>query len=429
VNKTLPPILYVCGSHGTGKTSSVKTMVDIANKYSGRTPEDKPDKFVFINCKTLAKLRTGRAISHILQRLGKNHKEQNFLHRIDDKSQDAVTLVVLDEVDALIGMKGSETMLQYLLRMANEEQYCLAIIGISNAIHNKTTDRLRQIGFDDSWNSKIVFPAYSKDDFLDIIKQKTGFSVLTENTAFYIAARVASNGGDARKFFDYVQTTIHVCLDRFESKLHPTKSQSTTSIYDAMTAFKSNSTDYKQLIAALPSIQKHLLCCGVWMSRYLNGAPVKTSDLKTAVFHAYGHEVGTDMTLEEFKNTMELLESQSLLQVTFDDPFSITKNKGPMQKLSHFVRPVCQFNNYASLLRSNTTFPAQLEDVESALEQTLMNDTLYRTLFFRFKDRFNKRKEKLYSWGAYCPERDEIMENIRNKKALKEKALFSNNDP
>lgn len=391
-----PPIQYVCGPPGTGKTSSVKNMINIAMKNSGRTINDKPDNVVFINCTTLPGYRTGRNLSLILKKLGKVHKDTMFLRRKNIKAEDAVTLLILDEIDVLIGLAGTESMLKELLRMATSEDYTLAIIGISNSIHNPKTDAMKNLGMEPVWNNIIIFPAYSTTDFEEMIKYTTGFSVLTSKTTSYIAARISASSGDARLFFEQCRKTLKQCIERLCSNkstlLIGNESSFKTTIHDALLAFRVNGTNFKELILALPSLQRHILCCGAFMSKHLKGMPVSTRQLKTTIFQAYGHEVGDDLTLDDFRICIENLICTGLLKVQFNDELAPkTTIIGRPKKKDYFVRPTNPIGTNASLLRSTMTFQNQVEDVELALGSTLMDDKLYSDLFARFKNRIAKK--------------------------------------
>jgi AAA domain len=142
-SKVNAPILYICGAPGTGKTSSTMQLCHEAideNKSSLESWEN-PPRVSFQNCSVLQSLSKADA----LEKIKKDLKMTTF-NRCEDESTSFAAIVVLDEVDNLVGSSRSEDILETLSCLAKDEKTVLSLIGISNSVHNKKTHRMFEFG-------------------------------------------------------------------------------------------------------------------------------------------------------------------------------------------------------------------------------------------------------------------------------------------
>ena len=72
--------------------------------------------------------------------------KSTHLKRSSNDEKNSATILILDEVDQLLGKKGSESILKQLSSWAKDENNVLTIIGISNAVFNSKTNRLKEYG-------------------------------------------------------------------------------------------------------------------------------------------------------------------------------------------------------------------------------------------------------------------------------------------
>merc|ERR1712194_922087 len=95
------------------------------------------------------------------------------------------------------------------------------------------------------------------------------------------------------------------------------------------------------------------------------GKTVQLSKLRELTMHGIGME--SDVSLEEFKGVIERLQDSGLLQL------NETERQGFTKTTMH------------GLLRYPVQFDLQLEDVDSALESTLMKEDFYKRMVDRLK--------------------------------------------
>ena len=85
-----------------------------------------------------------------MERMG---MKSNQLKRSANDDKNSAKILILDEVDQLLGSKGMESILKQLSSWAKDEGYLLSIIGISNAVYNTKTNRLMEYGMVGSKNN------------------------------------------------------------------------------------------------------------------------------------------------------------------------------------------------------------------------------------------------------------------------------------
>lgn len=196
---------------------------------------------------------------------------------------------------------------------------------------------------------------------------KIGFTVVDKKAHEFIAAKVANSSGDARQYLDLVEKAITFCRRKLSlEKRITTHTKAVVTIRDAMLAIREINVKKKETIQSLTTFEKMTLCAGVHLARKLGGKTVTMGKLRELCVQAFGMD--SDVSLEEFKGIIERLHDNGLLQLNEREKQAFTKTS--------------MFN----LLRYPVQFDLQLEDVDSALEDTLMKEDFYKRMVERLKN-------------------------------------------
>ena len=201
---------------------------------------------------------------------------------------------------------------------------------------------------------------------MKISQSKIGFSVVHQKAHEFIAAKVANSSGDARQYLDLVEKAIIYCRRKLNlTQKEERHTKPIVTIRDAMLAIRETNQKCKETIQSLTSFEKMTLCAGVHLARKLGNKTVQMGKLRELTMQAFGMDA--DVSLEEFKGIIERLHDNGLLQLNEKEKQAFTKT--PMH----------------SLLRYPVQFDLQLEDVDSALEDTLMKEDFYKRMVERLR--------------------------------------------
>ena len=212
----------------------------------------------------------------------------------------------------------------------------------------------------------MVFETYKKDDLVKMSQSKIGFSVVHKKAHELIAAKIANSSGDARQYLDIVEKTIIFTRRKLSlEKRDSIHTKPFVTIREAMLAIRETNQKSRDTILALTSYEQMTLCAGVHLARKFGCKTIPLSKLRELTIQAIGHD--WDMSLEEFKGIIERLQDSGLLQLNETERQRFTKT------------------SMHALLRYPVQFDLQLEDVDSALESTLMKEDFYKRMMDRLE--------------------------------------------
>jgi len=203
-----PSNLFLYGKTGTGKTLSVKYVIEQINETAKK--KNLSIGSYYLNCKLKRVSDTEyRLIAQLARELGiivpptglpTDEVYRLFIKGID-KSNKKIIILVLDEIDQLVNKAGDE-ILYNLTRLSSElKNVEISLIGISNDL--MFTDNLDPRIKSSLSEEEIVFPPYNALQIQDILKQRAKFAfrpdVLEEGVIEKCAAYAAREHGDARR--------------------------------------------------------------------------------------------------------------------------------------------------------------------------------------------------------------------------------------
>jgi cell division control protein 6 len=274
-----PSNLFLYGKTGTGKTLTAKLVTEELQRAA--QVRSVPLKVIAVNCKMKRVADTEyRLLAHISGELGKlvpstglptKDVYQAFYAALD--REPGVRILVLDEVDQLVGKVGND-ILYNLTRMNNElQQARVAVVGISNDIHF-TTELDPRVKSSLS-EEEVIFHPYNAEQLQDILRQRAA-EAFREN-AFEAgviekcAAHAAREHGDARRALELLRVAgelaeragtsqVMLChIDEAEQKLDKDR------IFD--------------IVAALPEHAKAVLYAALSVCGNRQGNPVFTGEV------------------------------------------------------------------------------------------------------------------------------------------------------
>ncbi|KAL3939909.1 MAG: hypothetical protein SGARI_001196 [Bacillariaceae sp.] len=355
------PMLYICGAPGTGKTMSTTHLCNEAIAEEEAQLEDwqNPPSVCYINCTSLQNLAKKDALDKI-----RSEMNVTSLSRGRDADSSFAVIVILDEVDTMFGSQTLEGAFETLSGWAKDEGSVVSLIGISNSVNNSKSHRMLEYGMG---GNTLVFQPYRKDELVEITKSKIGVEVVDKRAMEFVAAKVAASSGDARRYLELMTLAISRCkYGMTNEKLATLLSTPVVSMKDAMMAIRETNTKYKDIVAGLTTLEKVTLCAGVNLARKFDGKGVPMKYLRDLILECFGVEYDVDIV--EFKEVIERLQDSGVLILEEDG-----------------VRALQQGMLTQELMRCPIRFDMQLEDVESALEDTLLKERFYQKLVDRVK--------------------------------------------
>lgn len=222
-----PSNVFIYGKTGSGKTLTVKYTAQQLMDVS--LQKKIPLKVIYLNCK-LKKLADTeyRLIAQLLREYGKNIPPTGlptdevyhlFFNTIEKEKH--ILLLILDEIDQLIGKAGDE--LLYNLTRINSElkQAQITLVGISNDL--AFTDALDPRVKSSLSEEDLVFPPYNAEQIQDILQQRAQLAfhpgVLEEGVIEKCAAFAAREHGDARRALELLRVSAELSERQNQSKV------------------------------------------------------------------------------------------------------------------------------------------------------------------------------------------------------------------
>lgn len=234
-----PSNLFIYGKTGTGKTLTARYTA--AQLLSIAKTRDLPVKVIYLNCK-LKKLADTeyRLIAQLLREYGQSvpatglptDEVYNLFFTVIEKRKHNL-LLILDEVDQLVGKAGDE-LLYNLTRINSELQNCqITLVGISNDL--MFTDSLDPRVKSSLSEEELLFPPYNATQIQQILEQRSrqafNADTVDEGVLGKCAAYAAREHGDARRALELLRVAGELAeredgekinldhLDRAEDKI------------------------------------------------------------------------------------------------------------------------------------------------------------------------------------------------------------------
>jgi cell division control protein 6 len=198
-----PTNVFVYGKPGTGKTVSLKFVLNEMEEYSDRV------KCLYLNCfefsskqALLTKITNyfGYAVSD--RGLSSEEVYSKFVALL--RSEKFIPIIVFDEAEQLLKDESRKELLYDLSRLGEQQKLSLGLVFISNDnfFLSHLDDRIRS----SLAASSIPFEPYSSPDLKEILKERAKYAffdfVLDDEVIPLCAAHAAKLGGDARVAID-----------------------------------------------------------------------------------------------------------------------------------------------------------------------------------------------------------------------------------
>ncbi|KAI8324845.1 P-loop containing nucleoside triphosphate hydrolase protein, partial [Martensiomyces pterosporus] len=330
--------LYISGNPGTGKTACLQALI---KQSSAKFPS------VLVNCVPLT--RSDQAYSAILDSLSAASTNSDSplaaLERLVFKSKGPF-LVILDEVDSLLGSK--QEVLYRLFELAAHPDSRMALVGIANALD--LTDRfLPRLQARNCEPQLLNFNPYQVSDIVAIIQSRLnsvsveGTEPVIQKAALELCARkVAATSGDLRKALDVCRQAMEAAEAESKKKAalladkenagsppasNPAPKVSIMHIAKVLTGL--NGSPIAQKLNALNFQQKLVLCAFVSLAGITSAAPATPAPAKKAtgsgiavssLYTEYGlicRKLGilAPVTRSEFVDLISMMEAQGVVVV------------------------------------------------------------------------------------------------------------------
>ena len=325
--------LYIAGMPGTGKTASVKTIVNILESELKEAKNKKNNKnlnkndiipfkklfisgieypnisnvfkviynFIFAKQKTY----TVNKYIQLLDNFFSNRKKFNSNINLNDPTNSHI-LLIIDEIDILINY--TQNLLYNIFNWTTYEYSKLIVISISNTLDlpNRLLPKIRsRMG-----NNKIMFKPYNKEELRIIIKDRgIDLQYFSEDAIRLSCVKVAAINGDLRRIFQILARAKQINeLQNYKKK---NKDKNLVSKYDIMDAWNELfNSKISKVIQSLQISEKIIISAMLSKLKDNNSNKIKVTDLydKIDIFLKKYNERNENFTLaiswEEFKNSI-----------------------------------------------------------------------------------------------------------------------------
>ena len=292
-------------------------------------------------------------------------------------------ILVMDEMDMLAAeSKGSsDNTLYTLFRWSSNPAMSFTLIGISNLVDLRHK-YLSRLGTDGEGALPIVciFEPYDKERLMAIITERVGTHFFHPSALEMIARKISATWGDCRRALDLAQQCSAKAFELMAvsdldqpyitGNLDKSKNTCVVKMPHVLKAIKESSmtTDHCAAISALPQLAQMVLCvavalCQTGSSR--KGSTIMQGELQNICKDASREGLLDRIDSPMFTDLLWTLSDAGLLDINKDDN-SFNETEGRKRLI---------------------TLKCQLDDVETAMEETLGSQPFFAALIQRVKDR------------------------------------------
>ena len=345
--------LYIAGMPGTGKTASVKTIINILESELKDSKNKKnkdiiPFRKLFISgiefpnisnvfkviynfIFTKQKQFTVNKYIQILDTFFSERKKYNSNSSLNDPSNSHIVLII-DEIDILINY--TQNLLYNIFNWTTYEYSKLIVISISNTLDlpNRLLPKIRsRMG-----NNKIMFKPYNKEELRIIIKDRgIDLQLFSEDAIRLSCVKVAAINGDLRRIFQILTRAKQI--NEYENYKKKDKDKILVSKYDIINAWNELfSSKISSVIKSLQIFEKIIIASMLSKIKDNNSNKIKIGDLydkKDIFLQKYNENSDIDLTItwEEFKSVIynlmriKLLSFYEMPKNNFIDNYVIIK--------------------------------------------------------------------------------------------------------
>lgn len=339
--------LYIAGMPGTGKTASVKTIINILEselKEAKKTKSSKeliqsqivPFKKLFIsgmeypNISNVFKLiynfifsagnkknkqYTVNQYIQLLDEFFSERKKYNSSSKLNDPSNCHIILVI-DEIDILINY--TQNLLYNIFNWTTYEYSKLIVISISNTLDlpNRLFPKIKsRMG-----NNKIMFKPYTKEELKIIIQDKgIDLKLFSEDAIRLSCVKVAAINGDLRRIFQILARAKQLNELNHYKKNTKDKTQTQVSKYEILEAWNElYNSKISKVIQSLQIVEKIIISSMLSKIKDNNSNRIKIGDLydrKDIFLEKFNENSSYELkiTWEEFKRVIYNLMRIKLL--------------------------------------------------------------------------------------------------------------------
>ena len=354
--------LYIAGMPGTGKTASVKCVVNILESELNEAKKKRnsnrelikngiiPFKKLFLSGMeypnisnvfkiiynfifTKQKKLTINKYIQLLDNFFSERKKYNSSIELNDPTNSHI-LLIIDEIDILIN--SSQNLLYNIFNWTTYEYSKLIVISISNTLDlpNRLFPKIKsRMG-----NNKIMFKPYNKEELRIIIKDRgIDLKLFSEDALRLSCVKVAAINGDLRRIFQILARAKQI--NEAENYKKKNKDKNLVSKYNIMDAWNELfNSKISKVIKSLQINEKIIIASLLSKTKDNNINRIKVGDLydKIDIFlKKYNEKNDSDFNLsmswEEFKNSIynlmriKLLNFYEIPKNNFIDNFVIIK--------------------------------------------------------------------------------------------------------
>ena len=340
--------LYIAGMPGTGKTASVKTIINILESELNEARKKNknlsksgiiPFKKLFIsgmeypNISNVFKLiynfifaknksYTVNKYIQLLDNFFSNRKKYNSSSALNDPSNSHIVLII-DEIDILINY--TQNLLYNIFNWTTYEYSKLIVISISNTLDlpNRLFPKIRsRMG-----NNKIMFKPYNKEELRIIIKDRgIDLQLFSEDALRLSCVKVAAINGDLRRIFQILARARQINeLRRYKKK---DNNGNLVSKYDILDAWNELfNSKISNVIKSLQINEKIIIASLLSKTKDNNINKIKVGDLYDKIeiflkkYNDNNDGFNLSLSWEEFKNSI-----YNLMRIKLLSFYDIAKN-------------------------------------------------------------------------------------------------------